>query len=799
MLASLLGGTTYAFGLILALALLGIGGGGLLYGRLQRGATPAPAAFALTCAVEALLLLVPFALGDRLALLAMLLRPLGDVSFALLAGAWTVVAGIVVLPASVVAGYQFPLLVALLGGGRPRLGREVGEIYAWNTAGALLGALAGGFLLLPRLTAPGAWRAAAALLLALALATLWLGRRRAPKRRAVAPALAAAAGLLLLVAPGPSAVWRHTPIGAGGMPSRFAGPNELRAMMQAVRRAIVWQAEGREASLAIHALDEVSFLIDGKADGSALKDAPTQVMSGLIGAALHPEPRRALVIGLGTGSSAGWLARAAPVERLDVVELEPAVVEVARRCAAVNHRVLDDPKVRLWIGDAREHLLATRERYDLIFSEPSNPYRAGVASLFSRGFYRAAAARLEDDGLFLQWLQAYDVDPQAVRSLIATVAGVFPHLEIWQVQSDDLLLVAARRPLVHDRARLEARLAASPWREALRDVWGVEGIEGFYAGYVAGPAFARAVLRAAGDDLATDDRPRFELRLARSLGRDLEFSVGRLRTLVRLRGEDRPPVGVDPLLLLDRRSARDAMWGRAAAGDGSGDDELDWRRMARAAYARGELIQAGRLWSRQGAEPELLIDRLLAGEAWAETADPRAASIAELLVASQHPVEAAAINARALARRGDAAGAAGELARGFALLAGHPWSHRPVVERMLDLAADLARSSPALGPGLHAALARPFAVHLADDLRLRTRLEIARAGDFPRLCGDALEPFEPHVPWEEAFLDARARCYRATGHPLARQARADLEAFRRRATPDMIDQIDAIDPPALEP
>ena len=164
-----------------------------------------------------------------------------------------------------------------------------------------------------------------------------------------------------------------------------------------------------------------------------------------------------LVVGLGTGSTAGWLADVPGVERVDVVELEPAVAEVARRCAAVNRNALANPRLRLFFGDAREHLLTTRERYDLVVSEPSNPYRAGIASLFSRDFYRAAASRLEEGGLFLQWVQAYEIHPGSLRSLYATLAAELPVVETWQTLPGDLMLVelaraAAARPRPPRRA-----------------------------------------------------------------------------------------------------------------------------------------------------------------------------------------------------------------------------------------------------------------------------------------------------------------------------------------------------------
>src|SRR5262249_45282173 len=156
MLGPLLGGTVFTFGLILATALLGIGIGGALYGRFVRG-RPTLAAFAMTSLLEALLVALPFAAGDRVAVLALLLRPLGALGFGGYVASWAVVTSLVVLPVAIVAGIQFPLLIALLGPARKDVGRHIGLAYAANTFGAIAGALAGGFGLLPLLSAPGCW------------------------------------------------------------------------------------------------------------------------------------------------------------------------------------------------------------------------------------------------------------------------------------------------------------------------------------------------------------------------------------------------------------------------------------------------------------------------------------------------------------------------------------------------------------------------------------------------------------------------------------------------------------------
>ena len=163
---------------IAAIALLGIGLGGGAYALWNRART---GAFALTCTAEALVLMLPFALGDRIAILANLLRPLGTIGFTGHLIGWTIVTAIVVLPAAFVSGFQFPLLIALLGHGSDDVGSDVGAAYAWNTAGAIAGSLAGGFGLLPLLGAEGCWRAAAGMLIALGIASALFAFRNAQR------------------------------------------------------------------------------------------------------------------------------------------------------------------------------------------------------------------------------------------------------------------------------------------------------------------------------------------------------------------------------------------------------------------------------------------------------------------------------------------------------------------------------------------------------------------------------------------------------------------------------------------
>lgn len=790
MLGPLLGGSSYTFGLILAVALLGIGLGGLVYGAGERQRRPTMLSFATTCSLEALLIALPFALGDQVAVLAALLRPLAGAGFLALVGAWAAVTALVVLPPALVAGYQFPLLIALLGSGRRRIGREVGVTYAANTLGAILGSIAGGFGLIPLLTAQGVWRLVAILLLALAALAVLAGLRAgSPRRAAFLPVIAGAVGLLFCAATGPTAFWRHTPIGAGRLRTAdWNGPNDVRNKVEDMRQRIVWQADGVESSVALDLADEYAFIVNGKSDGSALADAPTQVMSGLVGAILHANPRRALVIGLGTGSTAGWLAKVPTMERVDVVELEPAITHVARVCAKINQDVLANPKVHLYIGDGREFLLTTGNDYDLVFSEPSNPYRAGVASLFSQDFYKAVVQRLRPGGLFLQWLQGYELDSQVVRTAYATLGSVFPAVESWQVHRADLLLMASREPVVHDLDRVRARVTQEPYRTALTRIWGVEGVEGFYAGFVATPAFAQAVRKAEGDAINTDDHPILEFGFAKNLGRFGLFRLSDLYDLVKARHEDRPETRGAPLdwsRVGEMRVARAAYWEDIVPDpEPQGDRNARLRIAARHAWTHRNFSQACASWLGQPEPPVTHADRLMMAECLADGRDPRAPQYAGLL-APEQPIETDLALATWLANTGRAPQAGERLLAALAAYRNDPWVYRPLVRRTLPVAVRLAQADRALAPRLYQAFSQPFAVSMFQQPRLLSRIWISRAVDAKSLCVDAIAPLEPHVPWEEPFLTYRYQCYQAYHHPLAARARRDLEQFLADAPPKL--------------
>ncbi|MCO4760944.1 MAG: fused MFS/spermidine synthase [Myxococcales bacterium] len=791
MLAPILGGSGYTFALILAMALAGIGLGSLRYGMGAQARRPSLRAFATTCALEAVLLMVPFAWGDDFAVFANQLRAMGEVGFGSMLVGWSVIAFIVVLPAALISGYQFPMLIGLFGAGRTAVGRQVGLVYAVNTVGAILGSIAGGFGLMPLLGATAVWRLCGWLLLTLSVLALALAQRQRvsdgeQRVQALGAVLVMALSLPMMLAPGPTAFWRHSPIGIGRFPLEHSGTNTLKQRMQQRRRGVRWQADGVESSVALQALNCWSFLINGKSDGNVYTDASTMVMLGMVGAVLHPEPKTAMVIGLGTGETSGWLAAVPTMTRVDSVELEPAIVEVAKRAAPANHSVLTNPKHHLHIGDAREVLQTTPRRYDLIASEPSNPYRAGVAGLFTAEFYKSVADRLTPNGLLLQWLQVYEVDAGTVRTVLATLRSVFPHVEVWELQrGSDLLLVASLTPVGHDATRLRKRLAEPFYRDAMAKVWGVSGLAGLYSGFIARNELVGAIAQAEGDRRNTDDKTVIEFDAARAMTSGGQARIAELRQLARRLNVHRPKVvGTAPNWqhVDEWLSVRNLAETRSVRPPEAHDAASRARIRARQAWQAGRLRQTVQLWRQQAAAPVAPRDRAMLAEAYAANGEDAALPLIKD-VAQLSAAEALLIRATLAAAKGDETAATGLLLRGLKRYQTDPWAHQAVVVRALNLSRQIARRNAQFGQSLFDLLAQPFVMRCLEEERLVRRVELAKSLNFKGLCAKAFAQYEPHPPWNKAVLTGRFTCYRDTNHPLAPQAAADLMAFSAAAPP----------------
>ncbi len=781
LLSPLLGGSTYTFGLILALALTGIGLGGALFGTRHRGQRTTVTAFTIACSLEALFLAVPFGMGDRLAVMAGLLKPLAVIGFSGQIVAWVIVASILVLPAAIMAGMQFPMLIGLLGQGKREVGRHTGSIYGWNTSGAILGSLAGGFGLIPLLTAPGCWQLVVLLLVMLSAGGFLFAATKEGKRPVLMlPVAILIASVLLLNAEGPTAAWRHSAIGIGNYVNLTEKtPNELREWLNKFSREVFWEMDGVESSVAMRAYNGLSFIVNGKPDGNAVGDVGTQVMGPLVGAILHPDPKKGLVIGLGTGSSAGWLAEVPTMELVKVVEIEPAILEVARRCAPVNFNVLDHPKVRVIVGDGREVVQTLDEKFDVIFSEPSNPYRAGIASLYTREFYRTIAERLAPEGIFSQWLQTYQVDTQTVRTIIATLASVFSDVEIWFTDENDILFVCSMAPKQYSASVLRQRLTTEPFRSGMLNGWGVVNLEGFLAGFVARGEVARLIAEQeiAKGRINTDDRMLADFGFARTAGRTGIFPIEEMVQTVRGINGHRPVVidGDVNWDLVDEKYFQMMLWHGKKIRSEDGFSIMQLKRAAIfGGFIQSDFTSVLGAWQDgvwTGEDPQA---QVVLAEALAEAGDERSLALADSFRINW-PTTANVVTARYHWRRQEKQQAFAALKSALRGAHSSPWHAKGAIIHLLQLTMEMAHNED-LAKELFELLAEPFSAYVFEEYRKFALVQVAKNID-PEYAVRALAQLEPHVPWREPLLRFRDEIYAKVSSPLAEQAAEDLRLF----------------------
>jgi spermidine synthase len=784
MLGPVLGGSSFTFGLILAVALAGIGVGSLLYTLRSHDVPVQPQLLAATLALEALCVAIPFALGDRIAMFAAYTRPMAAMGFPALVVSWTAISALVVFPTSVVAGYQFPVLIALLGQGRDRVARQLGLTYAFNTLGSIVGALLVGLVIIPRLGALTSWRWVVIGLAVLAVVALGFALHRQRPRPIVSATLAAGCALssvLCLGAEGPTAAWRHAPIGAGRATISGLDRNGLKAWQVARAETLLWERDGVESSVAIDTADGLSFIVNGKSDGSVVDDRGTQGGFGLLLSLLHPNPRAAFIVGLGTGMTAGFMAAVPGMQRVDVAELEPAILQLAKDAAAVNADVPKRSNLHVYVEDGREFLLTSKDKYDLIASEPSNPYRAGIASLFTQEFYEAAATRLNPGGLFGQWVQGYEIDIQTLRSVMRTLRQVFSHVELWHTQTDDLMLIASKGPRTYDADRIRRRMAGTPFSDAMPRLWLVEDVEGAFAHFLGDTKLVQALSEANDPPINTDDNAVLEYAFARSVGIAASSLSAPLLQLSVARNTDRLPYSgnLDWNRLLELRTRAWLINPSPPPIGLSVSPEVAERQRALQHGCEGRFKSALDAWRKQPNQtPRDTVEEFVVGAGLAHEKDPQALELAQRLEAKHFPAEAGLIRARYHQSREERELAVAAAIRALGALRGEGTPLCATAGNLLELLPQLAGNDANFGRRFLDELLRgPFAAYVRESHRQIVIDSLAFRPENAAYCLRAMNGRLTRPPWREAFLAGRYECLRKINHPYAPQATRELEEF----------------------
>jgi spermidine synthase len=518
-LALLVGATTYAFSATITVFILGLGLGSLWF----RVRFADRARLDHVVSLAALLVVAPALVG--LALEGQFAIWIGHLRQARSSGTFnaalcvTTAAALQFVPA-IGMGLIFPALVQLSRSSAARAGHAIARVYGWNTIGSIAGASLAGLWLVPTVGSFWSFRLALALF-AIVPCLLF--------RRASIPVGASIVAFALVFSS-----WRKPDPLATNLGAFLYGPHVKTETERSMRPAFF--REGASCNvLVLESLpdpaqpslkDVINLRVNGKIDASNGQDMPMQLGIAYVPRFLRPRAKQIAVIGMGSGVTAGASALF-PRSQVTVCEIEPQILAASRAFDAVNHRPLDRPNVQVVVDDGRSYLQGHPGGWDLILSEPSNPWIAGVANLFTEEFYRTAQAKLAPGGLLAQWVQTYSFTAEEYALIVRTVQRVFPHCVFLRVHQYDTLLIAGSSEILPTAAVIDEAqelVATTPdvgldlerWYET-RDVRSIL----LSRMWLDEAGLRRFVAAVGGDALNTDLNLRLEFAAPRRLFHDL--------------------------------------------------------------------------------------------------------------------------------------------------------------------------------------------------------------------------------------------------------------------------------------
>lgn len=519
-LSLVLGSSVYAFSLMLLAFLIGLAFGGAFFSALLRRFDLNPprllAGLLATSGLLAYLSAVLFPLLPRLLaemLFAWKPEPTGWFVLQFIIGL------VLMFPTTFALGGIFPTVLQIHASDLDGVSDSVGTVYASNTVGTILGAAVAGFVLIPNLGVLNTVVAIALAQLGLALLVIitMLAENTRSRLLFAGGAIVLLAGLFVM-----RPAWDVQAMNAGVF--NLFGDEEETSWAEYQGdpddTVVVYEAEGLTAHIFV--ADEPKYnnrylSVNGKVEASTQSDLETQLLAAHLPLLIHENPESVMVIGLASGISAG-AAAAHPVESIRILEIEKKIVRAAELFASHNGNILDDERVVLSFNDARNELEFSPETYDVVVSEPSNPWMTIAANLFTEDFFRLAASRMRPGGIYCQWVQNYYLPGEDLKSIVAAFRKSFPNVMMFEsAGSVDLLLLGAQEPLALDLDRMAGRLAELSVRLDLARVDMSSPLEILSTFRMGDREIERLVKNAARN---TDNNARVEFSAPRNLGQE---------------------------------------------------------------------------------------------------------------------------------------------------------------------------------------------------------------------------------------------------------------------------------------
>ena len=591
LLGLVLGSSTYAFTLILGIYLAGLALGSWAWSRWGGKRAIGPGAFALLQLGIAFFALLTFPLVNGMPYWVAQCLPSLRSSFLAVQGFYSVLIAVLLLAATILMGATIPAGIQLAVRSARDVARRIGTLYAFNTVGSILGSFLAGFILIPFLGVKAGFLLTAGLNLFIGLLLL-LGSRR-PSGRALAVAgliVAFFGGFMVLLPPLNThrlAVGSYLYFNAH---QPYLYNPEVYDFYTRDFFPMPLYRDGLTCAVSVlQSYDgEITTLkLNGKTDASSDPgDMITQVLTGVVPLTLHPGAKRVLVIGMGSGVTLGSVLEF-PVEKAVQVELEAEVVEASKYFAALNGDGLRDPRAELVVEDGRNYLLACREPFDIIISEPSNPWMPGVANLFSIESFRLLKEKSRTPGVVCQWLQVYNMDQRDVKMILKGFQTVFPDMALFHTSGGNLLMIGFNGSVAVNPARVEAVIGDHPAiRRRLQSI-GLPDVYALWEWSWIGDGKSLQPFWSGPGPLNTDDKPVLEVSAAARIYRDMARQIYEdLRSrAVRLPMERWLP---DP----ERRAAMYAALAPTAVLHGDGRRGADYARRAAALDPRTDRTPA---------------------------------------------------------------------------------------------------------------------------------------------------------------------------------------------------------------
>jgi spermidine synthase len=412
-------------------------------------------------------------------------------------------------------GIAFPLAGEIHSSYR-RVGRAVGEVLSFNTVGAILGTTFSGYLLIYQF---GIQRSLEIIIL-LNIGYGLIVCASSSRRHLLIPASVVALSSLALPVffPASWVLWdpKLYAVYQSNKPEEYGSAEELQELL--ANMDVRFYAEGAQSIVsAVQAADTLFFITNGRVEASnAHHDMQCQYVLGHLPMLMHKNPRNVFVLGTGSGMTLGAVSVHPGVERITLAEIEPNVLGVAKTFGIDNHYVLNkpDPRLNIVFNDGRNHLLTTKDRFDVITADPVHPWFSGAGYLYSTEYFRLAAQRLNPGGIICQWLPLYELTTENLRSVVRTIRENFAYTMIW-VTHYDAEIIASNSPIVIDEQTLAQRMANPEIMSDLRQIK-MASAESFLSFFVMGTEGSKAYSK--DGRINTDDNLYLEFSAPRSIG-----------------------------------------------------------------------------------------------------------------------------------------------------------------------------------------------------------------------------------------------------------------------------------------